>query len=66
MKDMRAVFMDVDALDIFCKNISANLSAFFYHKATFTFFMKFVSAHTAKQPRAHYQIIIPLHITTNR
>ena len=58
VKNMRAVAMHLNALDILSENIARNVAALVNYKALFARLGGFVGKHSAVQPGANDQIII--------
>src|SRR5699024_5902965 len=61
MKNMRAVFVDVDSFDIFRINISRNMSASVYHETGLPPLRHFIGKNGPEKTCANNQIIIMFH-----
>lgn len=61
MKNMRAILVNLNPLDIFCVNVASHVIPFLDHKTGSAFFRHFMGEDAAKKARAHNEIIVMLH-----
>ena len=64
VKNMGAIFVNLDPLNLFCINISANVIPLIYHKAGFAAFHSLMGKHRAEKPCSYDQVIIFFHEKT--
>lgn len=58
MENMRAVNVHVNAGDLLRIAIAGDMLPLIYHETAFSSRYRFVCKHSAKQPRANYQVIV--------
>ena len=61
MKNMRTVFMHVDAVYFFAVDIAAGVWTFLYHQTSLSGFMSLMGKHGSEQAAAYNQVIVWFH-----
>ena len=61
MKNMRTVFMHVDAVYLFAVDIAAGVWTFLYHQTSLSGFMSLMGKHGSEQAAAYNQVIVWFH-----